>query len=234
MTTITNIAQRILEENNFVVDASSVNITAQNILDENKWTINDVTLANLEAIMGNTINYVNLEANTTIAPMSGTSESKIATLSKPESLAVKLWTSLLVRAYKDKGPNAVVGSVSVATTINDPQYNLFTDIAQKAINRLKTANPIFLESLITNAISIINLHAGLSIAALSGTAGNKSLTATDNQIVVIKLVASRFLQNHIKGRIGDFSITKTLETSINRLKGGSLAFVVGDDTSGLT
>ena len=221
LTTIAGIAQRLLQENGFVADASSINITAQNILDENKWTVANIALANLETLMDNAINYINLEANTSIAPMSGTSESQICTLTRSESLAFKSLTSLMVRAYLDKGPNIGVSSLSVSNVINDPHYTLFSDIIQKSINRLKTANPVYVEYLITNAISIVNLHAGTSITALSGTAGNKSLTATDNEIIVVKLVASQFLQNHLNGKLGSFKLTTAVTDSIKILKGRS-------------
>jgi len=51
MTTITNIAQRILDENNY--------------------TIEDVTITNLEYLIQNAIDYVNLRAGTSIADLTG-------------------------------------------------------------------------------------------------------------------------------------------------------------------
>lgn len=235
MTTITGIAQKLLEENNYITDASSINVTAQNILDENNWTAaDDITLTKTERLMDNAINYINLEANTNIPPTAGTAESKTVTLTRSESAAMKTLTALLIRAHLDKGPNIGVGSISVSGVISDPHYTLYADIVQKSISRLKTTNPIYVERLIDNAINLINLHAGISISSLSGTPGTKSLTATDKQIVVIKLVASGFLQKQASTGIGGFSITKTMESSIRKLRGSSIPFVVAEDTSGLT
>ncbi len=196
MPTITGIAQQILDENGYFKDTSSVNITAQNVLDENQWTSSDITLAKLETVMDNAINYVNLEANTTIPTMSGTSESKITTLSRSESLAVKLVSALMVRAYKEKGPNVGISSLSVTSIINDPHYTLFSDIAQKSIAKLKTANTVFVESLIENAINLINLYTGKTISALSGSAGTKSLSCQKREQLAVKFVTSGFLREY--------------------------------------
>ena len=225
MTTIetSSIAQRILKENNFVVDASSVNLTAQNILDENKWTVYNISLANLETLIDNSINYINLEANTTISLSAGTSGSKTVTLTRSESLALKSLTALMVRAYLDKGPNIGLASLSVVNTIDDPNYSLFSDIVQKSILRLKTANPIFVEYLIKNAIDIINLHTNTSIAVLSGTSGSKNLTATASETVLVKLVASEFLQNHMAGSLSGFKLSDTVMQTINFLRGRRFA-----------
>lgn len=220
MTTTTNIAQRVLNENGYMIDSSSVSITAQNILDENNWATSIIALDDLESLMNNAINYVNLEANTTIAPMSGTSGSKTINLSRSESFAIKLLTALIVRAYRDQGATTISG-LSVSSVIADPQYTLFTDLVNKAIMKLKTINPTFVEYLIDNSILLINLHAETSISPLYGTVGTKSLSATDNQTIVVKLVASEFLQNHVKGKLSGFRLSETIRESINILKGYS-------------
>lgn len=53
------------------------------------------------------------------------------------------------------------------------------------------------EYLIDNAIDGINLMAGQSIADLSGAAGSKSLTATENQLLSIKTLSALFIRAYI-------------------------------------
>ena len=234
MVTTTSIAQRLLEENNFVTDASSVNVTAQNVLDEYNYTVADMPLTKMEPIMNGVINHVNLETNTSITLMSGTAESKIVTLTRSESVAVKTLSALMVRAYLDRGPNTAIQGQSIGHVISDPQYSFLAELAVKAMTRLKTANPVYVEQLIKNAIDLINLHAGTSIADLSGTSGSKSLSATNDETIVVKLIASLFLLRHMGGDIGNFELTETLLISIDKLRStGGIAFVVGNDTSGL-
>ena len=234
MTTTTDISQRILEENNFVTDASSVNVTAQQIMTQNNYSVSDLALATLEPMINNVINYVNLEANTTISLMSGTAESKIVTLTRSEASTVKTLSALVIRAYLDRGPNVAIQGQSIGQIITDPQYSLLSELVTAGIARLRTCNPIYVEQLITNAINLINLHAGTSITALTGTVGNKSLTATDKETVVIKIIASAMLQHSLARTLGEFELTETMLLSIDKLRSvGSIAFVVGDDTSGL-
>lgn len=232
MTTIQGIAGQILEENGFIADQTTVYITAQNILDEAKWTTDECPLDDLEALMDNAVNYMNAQANLNIPPLSGASESMTASMSRSEAPTFKAIVTLLIRSRIDRGPNTGVSSLSITTTIADPQYTVYKDMIETGLNRLKTTSPIFVEYLITNAVHLINLHAGTSIAALSGTPGTKSLTATDNEIIVVKLVASQFLQSHLAKKMGAFTITPAMQTSIDRLKHSEIAFFVEEDTSG--
>lgn len=222
MTTISGVAQKLLEENGFTADASDVTITAQDVLDENGWTDGtEIDLDKLEDLMKNAINYINLETGRNIAPMTGTADSMTTNLTRQESVAVKLLSALMVRAKKEQGPNANVMSLSVSQIVTDPHFVLYTDILNKALARLRTSTPIYVERLINNSISIVNLHTGASISALDGTVGSKSLTATDNQIAVIKLVASDFLQAHLKGNIGNVKLSPLIMQSIDLLRGRS-------------
>lgn len=116
MATITNIAQRILNENNY--------------------TVSDISLVNTEYLIKNAVEHVNLTAGTTISftPSGGTQS---LTGSESELLVVKTLSTLMVRAYLDRGPNATVSGLSVATVIADPQYSLFMKILDQGINRLR-------------------------------------------------------------------------------------------------
>ena len=110
-----------------------VTITAQNILDENNYTITDISLVNAESLIDNAINYVNLRAGLSMSAMSGTAGSKTASLTGNQSVIVKLLSTLMVRAYVDRGPNTTVGGLSVTSIINDPQYALYSTMIEAGI-----------------------------------------------------------------------------------------------------
>jgi hypothetical protein len=115
MTTVTDIAERILAENNY--------------------TTSDISATNVEYLIRNAIDYINLMAGTSITfvPSAG---SEDLTASDSEIVLVKTLTALLIRAHLDKGPQVGVGGVSVTAVISDPQYRLFSKIVNQGINRL--------------------------------------------------------------------------------------------------
>jgi hypothetical protein len=104
-------------------------ITAQNILDENNYTVADISLTNLAALIDNAINYVNLRAGLSMATTVGGS----ATLTGNQSVVVKLLSTLMLRAYLDRGPNTGLGGMSVNSVITDPQYNLYSAMIEAGI-----------------------------------------------------------------------------------------------------
>jgi hypothetical protein len=106
---------------------------AQQILDENRWTIADITIANVQYLIDNASHYINLMAGTTIPNLVG----DVLVASDNELTVVKMLTALLIRAYLDRGPNVSLGSISITSVLTDPQYNLFTDMVTKAIEQLK-------------------------------------------------------------------------------------------------
>ena len=110
---------------------------AQQILDENNYTEADISKTNLEYLIDNAIDYINLVAGTSIADLSGTAGSKSLTATENEIVAIKLLTVLLLRAYKDRGPNASVAGLNVSAVINDPQYTLFKELFDLAVARLR-------------------------------------------------------------------------------------------------
>jgi len=113
MTTITNIATRILDENNY--------------------TVGDISTANLEYLIDNAVDYINMEAGTTIAHVSGNN----LTASDSELMVVKTLSTLMIRAYKDRGPNVAIAGQSATAVLADPQYNLFSKMVKLGISRLR-------------------------------------------------------------------------------------------------
>ena len=113
MTTITNIAQRILNENNY--------------------TVSDISTANLEYLIDNAVDYINMQAGTNIAHVSGNN----LTASDSELMIVKTLSTLMIRAYKDRGPQVSIGGLAVQAVISDPQYRLFSKYVATGINRLR-------------------------------------------------------------------------------------------------
>ena len=109
---------------------------AQRILDENSYTVSDISLTNLEYLIDNAIDTVNLRAGTTIADLTGSAADKDIVGTESEVLVVKELTVLLIRAYKDRGPNVSIGELTASQVLADPQYDLFTKSVKEDIERL--------------------------------------------------------------------------------------------------
>lgn len=123
MTTISNIAQRILDENN--------------------WTTSDISTTNLEYRIDDAIDYINLKTGLAIADLSGTAGSKSLTGTDSQIFCIKWLTNMFIRAYKEKGPNVSIGGLSVTAITNDPDFTATMKLVDSAIERLKEP-PIFL------------------------------------------------------------------------------------------
>jgi hypothetical protein len=113
-----------------IIDYTNI---AQQILDENRWVIGDISIVNVQSLVDNASHFINLMAGTTIPNLVG--DTLVA--SDNELTVVKMLTALLIRAYLDRGPNVSLGSISITSVLTDPQYNLFTDMVTKAIEQLK-------------------------------------------------------------------------------------------------
>lgn len=105
---------------------------AQRILDENNYTVSDISIANLEYLIDNAADYINLMAGTAIADIAGGT----LTGTENEIIVVKSLSTLMLRAYLDRGPNTAVSSLSVTSVLADPQYALFTKIVDAGIAKL--------------------------------------------------------------------------------------------------
>lgn len=120
MTTIANIAQRILDENGYTL-ADFPNLT----------------LTILEYKIDDAIDYVNSQAGLSIADLSGTAGSKSITADDGQILAVKWLSNLMLKVYKEKGVQTGIGALSVIYIVNDPDYKMSMMILDKQIERLK-------------------------------------------------------------------------------------------------
>jgi len=114
---------------------TTIDSIAQRILDENDYSTPNVAI--VEYLIDNAIDYINMEAGTSIAELSGDAESKSLTGTKSEISVVKALSVLMLRAYRDRGPQVSVGGLNVAVTLADPQYSLFTKMVNKGISRLR-------------------------------------------------------------------------------------------------
>ena len=117
-------------------------ITAQRVLDENNYTVSDIPLANLEYLIDNAIDHINSITGLSMSNLTGLPESKTVTLTSAQAYVVKLLSALMIRAYKDRGPNVNIGALGVTTIIADPQYRLFTKIIDRSISALRSP-PIY-------------------------------------------------------------------------------------------
>lgn len=121
---------------------TTISSIAQRILDENGYDLTDfsgLTLTILEYKIDDAIDYVNLQAGTSIADLAGTAESKSITGTDSEILVAKWLTNLMLRAYKEKGTQLGGGlaSASITYILNDPDYKVSLMVIEKAIERLK-------------------------------------------------------------------------------------------------
>ena len=105
------------------------------------------------------------------------------------------------------------------------------------------------EIVIDDAIDLLNSF-GADLDNLTGTAGSKTGSYTSGQAGAIKVISKEIYARHYKNASGesgvslgpasvsymsDTGLLKMVETLSQKIKGGSnIAFVVGDDTSGLT
>lgn len=122
MTTIANIAQRILDENNY--------------------TTTDCSLVNTEYLIKKAVEHVNLKTSGTVAftPSGGTQS---LTGTDAQLTCIQNLSALFLRAYLDKSPNISLQGLSVSTLITDPQYSLFMKLIDEQINLLKSP-PIYI------------------------------------------------------------------------------------------
>jgi len=229
LTTITTIATRLITENNYIaMDTTDTTETtiAQKILDQNNYTVTDISLVNLEPLIDLAVNYVNLMSDTDIAALTGGAGAKSLVGTKAENLAVQLISVMLIRAYKDRGPNVAIGGLSVSTIIADPQYDQHKAYIETALTKLRRQlNLTDMEYLIDNAVDLINLHAGTSIADLSGTVASKSLVGTDSEIIVVKQLVSGMLQTYGSTSSGGYQLTPSDLMFIDKLCGVSFSRV---------
>lgn len=109
---------------------------AQRLLDENNYTVSDISLTNMEYLIKNAVDHINSETGRSISftPSAGTA-SLIA--SDAEIVTTKNLSVLLLRSYVDRGPNTVISNLSVSAVTNDPQYNVFMQLINTEIMRLR-------------------------------------------------------------------------------------------------
>jgi len=119
---------------------TTISNVAERILDENGYDLTDfphLTLTIVEYKINDAIDYVNLQAGLSISHLSGTAESKSITATDGQILAVKWLTNLMLRAYKDKGSQISVANVNISLLLNDPDYKTTMMMIEKTLERLK-------------------------------------------------------------------------------------------------
>lgn len=124
--------------------ASIANI-AQTILDENGYPLSgfkNLTLTILENKIDDYITYINAETGLSIVALTGSAESKTLTYTAPQNVAVKQLTNLGLRAYKEKGEQVGIASLSVTYLQSDPDFKLSMKMLERMIQRLRSP-PIF-------------------------------------------------------------------------------------------
>jgi len=107
------------------------------ILEKNNYGIGDCPLARVEDLIDDAIDHINLVAGTSIADLSGASESKSVTASENELTCIKKLSALLVRAYVDKGSQVAVGGVGVTEVASDPHYKIHMKLFNQSLQYLR-------------------------------------------------------------------------------------------------
>jgi len=123
MVTISNVAQQLLDENNY--DTTDIHATAA------------TAKTRVEYLVDNAIDYINMKAGTSIVDLSGSAGSKSLVATEDEIVVIKALSALLIRAYLDKGPNVNVGGVSAIGVMSDPHFGLMTKMLDDSINSLR-------------------------------------------------------------------------------------------------
>jgi hypothetical protein len=109
----------------------------QRILDQNNWTTSEITVVEMEYIIDNAIDYINLDCGTSIADLTGSAGAKSLVGTEDENITVQILSSLLSRAFLDKGPSTNLGPMGVAQIITDPHYSLYTKLLNRSLNKLR-------------------------------------------------------------------------------------------------
>lgn len=115
MATITNIASRMKDENNYTTPSDTIT----------------------EYLIDNAIDHINLVAGTSIADLSGSTPTKSLTATENELAVIKTLVSLLLRAWNDKGPQGGTGGVSVTEVTSDPHYRVQMKLFNQSLNYLR-------------------------------------------------------------------------------------------------
>jgi hypothetical protein len=120
MTTIANVAQRILDENGYAIT-----------------DFTGLTLTILEYKIDDAIDYVNSQAGTSIAALGGAAGTKSFSYTAPENLAVKELVNAMLRGFKEKGSQIGITGISIAYVESDPDLKLSLQLVKSVIDRLK-------------------------------------------------------------------------------------------------
>jgi hypothetical protein len=115
MTTISNIAQRVLSENSY--------------------TTSDCSLVNTEYLIKKAVDHVNMRTGGSVSfTLSGGTQSLTGT--DAQLVTIQNLSALLLRAFVDRGPNTSLGGVSVSTLTADPQYSIHMKLMEDEIREL--------------------------------------------------------------------------------------------------
>ena len=129
MTTVSNIATRILDENGWQLTDLPKNSSGSTY-----------TATQLEYLIDNAIQYINIELTPEedgpISVLSGTAGSKSLSGSQAEVFCVKQAVSLMIRAIINKGANVSLADMSISHMTTDPHYTNTKRMLDRCISKL--------------------------------------------------------------------------------------------------
>lgn len=113
-------------------------LTAQNLLDYNNYI--DISTANVEALADVIIDYINMQTGQSIAvfrDQAGAVGSRTITVTGQLTSLVIIGAGLMMRQFKERGPNVSIGGITATAIVQDPQFQFFTKLLDESINRLR-------------------------------------------------------------------------------------------------
>lgn len=116
-----------------------VNYTAANLQTINNYSVlNNTTI---ELFMDGMISFINSETGAGLAHFRDDTVngdgSKVVSITEAQEGAFLAGAAVMLRAFKDKGPQVGAGALNVTEVTSDPHYKIWTRILRQAMNRLR-------------------------------------------------------------------------------------------------
>lgn len=116
-----------------------VDYTAANLQTANNYAgLNNTTI---ELFMDGMISHINTETGASLAhfrdDIVNAAGSKVVSITEAQEAAFLSGAALMLRAYKEQGPNVNVQALNVTAIISDPHFRVFSMLFRQSVNRLR-------------------------------------------------------------------------------------------------
>ena len=100
-------------------------------------TDEDTSYTNVEYIIDDVIDFVNLEAGTSISSMTGTSPNKTVTVTNDQNAVIKMLLPIVLRdTLVSYSKSSSLGPASISESVSQQSVD-FLELFQQALNRLR-------------------------------------------------------------------------------------------------